>query len=421
VGGMAGFNWGGPSSQSGYLASHGVSGRGACQTQVLTQLQSTIIGIGGDWANPKHVCKWQIDPGEPLHAINFRTDFAKFEPGDALEIYVPNFLEPLESFHVNNPLPAEMQLQRSNTAILALRAISNQTHIEIAYECTTAGFVQIFGRHFPPLLFGLVVAAAALLCCSLLSAVACYVREERGRRVLMHDMWARTADVRPDAQAMQNLEDQVVTSLKELPTREYEALGPERVEDCIICLDRFERGDLVLELQCGHIFHRQCIDEWFMRGRFRRRTCPLCQRSVLPPPVPASRRPGGRQFQRPQLQSQQPQQQSQQQPAAAAAEQQQQQQPGSTAGGHAVGGQRSASPEPERRQQQPQSEELRRAAEASSTSDLERGDGAAEADDAAGTGRAGPVDDENERERPQPAAVTGEPAPMVLGRVWATA
>ncbi len=47
---------------------------------------------------------------------------------------------------------------------------------------------------------------------------------------------------------------------------------------CSICLSpmRHTRNS-TKELSCGHIFHKQCINEW--KGR----SCPLCRRNVLPP------------------------------------------------------------------------------------------------------------------------------------------
>ena len=31
--------------------------------------------------------------------------------------------------------------------------------------------------------------------------------------------------------------------------------------ECNICLDSFEAGDLVRQLWCGHMFHQQCVEE----------------------------------------------------------------------------------------------------------------------------------------------------------------
>jgi len=44
-------------------------------------------------------------------------------------------------------------------------------------------------------------------------------------------------------------------------------------ETCTVCLFAFEGTDTVVELPCGHFFHRSCIAKWLME---QRRVCPLC-------------------------------------------------------------------------------------------------------------------------------------------------
>ncbi|KAK9471260.1 uncharacterized protein V1510DRAFT_420894 [Dipodascopsis tothii] len=46
-------------------------------------------------------------------------------------------------------------------------------------------------------------------------------------------------------------------------------------ERCLVCLSDFELGDECRTLQdCGHFFHKPCIDEWLTTGR---NSCPLCR------------------------------------------------------------------------------------------------------------------------------------------------
>ncbi|ESO01034.1 hypothetical protein HELRODRAFT_153609, partial [Helobdella robusta] len=42
---------------------------------------------------------------------------------------------------------------------------------------------------------------------------------------------------------------------------------------CCICLDDFETGDFVWQLQCCHNFHSHCVYKWL---REKRNRCPLC-------------------------------------------------------------------------------------------------------------------------------------------------
>lgn len=47
--------------------------------------------------------------------------------------------------------------------------------------------------------------------------------------------------------------------------------------ECSICLNEFDEGDTVRRLtNCGHCFHKSCIDLWLLR----RADCPLCKRPV---------------------------------------------------------------------------------------------------------------------------------------------
>lgn len=41
---------------------------------------------------------------------------------------------------------------------------------------------------------------------------------------------------------------------------------------CSICLDGFEMDNTVRELQCGHVFHPGCVDEWLKKSS----SCPIC-------------------------------------------------------------------------------------------------------------------------------------------------
>ena len=42
--------------------------------------------------------------------------------------------------------------------------------------------------------------------------------------------------------------------------------------ECIICLDNMIVGNNIKSLQCGHIYHYECINKWFNV----RKECPVC-------------------------------------------------------------------------------------------------------------------------------------------------
>lgn len=47
---------------------------------------------------------------------------------------------------------------------------------------------------------------------------------------------------------------------------------------CTICLSHIEKQDLVRGLTCGHVFHSDCLDPWFIK---RRSCCPICKKSFI--------------------------------------------------------------------------------------------------------------------------------------------
>ncbi|KAL5982053.1 hypothetical protein ACLOJK_016122 [Asimina triloba] len=48
--------------------------------------------------------------------------------------------------------------------------------------------------------------------------------------------------------------------------------------ECAVCICRFKGDEEVRELQCGHVFHRDCLDTWL---EHQGHTCPLCRSSML--------------------------------------------------------------------------------------------------------------------------------------------
>jgi hypothetical protein len=48
-------------------------------------------------------------------------------------------------------------------------------------------------------------------------------------------------------------------------------------DQCMVCLDEFQKGDDLRKLSCAHIFHCGCMDEWLLRSGI----CPLCKRNAV--------------------------------------------------------------------------------------------------------------------------------------------
>ena len=48
---------------------------------------------------------------------------------------------------------------------------------------------------------------------------------------------------------------------------------------CIICLDDFSEHDIILKLDCNHVFHGDCLHKWFERCymKYEYPFCPICR------------------------------------------------------------------------------------------------------------------------------------------------
>ncbi len=47
-------------------------------------------------------------------------------------------------------------------------------------------------------------------------------------------------------------------------------------EICPICFVEYKEGDSLIKLNCSHIYHKECVFDWFKKNR----NCPLCRLSV---------------------------------------------------------------------------------------------------------------------------------------------
>ncbi|KAF2637326.1 hypothetical protein P280DRAFT_407141 [Massarina eburnea CBS 473.64] len=48
---------------------------------------------------------------------------------------------------------------------------------------------------------------------------------------------------------------------------------------CVICLEDFTESSQIRGLGCHHVFHQECLDNWFSRWN---EYCPLCHRPIIP-------------------------------------------------------------------------------------------------------------------------------------------
>jgi hypothetical protein len=57
----------------------------------------------------------------------------------------------------------------------------------------------------------------------------------------------------------------------------FEDLNNEVSKECLICLEIFEKDDLLLKIKCNHIFHSDCIKSWLCKESNK---CPVCRIDV---------------------------------------------------------------------------------------------------------------------------------------------
>lgn len=49
------------------------------------------------------------------------------------------------------------------------------------------------------------------------------------------------------------------------------------LDECPICLEKYKKKDKVVDLNCGHIFHKSCIKLWIKKNN----SCPHCRRNII--------------------------------------------------------------------------------------------------------------------------------------------
>ncbi|KAL1979166.1 hypothetical protein VTN96DRAFT_6604 [Rasamsonia emersonii] len=47
---------------------------------------------------------------------------------------------------------------------------------------------------------------------------------------------------------------------------------------CVVCLEPVLRSQEIHELKCLHVFHKECLEKWYLRNHFN---CPLCHRAYF--------------------------------------------------------------------------------------------------------------------------------------------
>jgi len=53
---------------------------------------------------------------------------------------------------------------------------------------------------------------------------------------------------------------------------------PLKETECPICIECFKDNEFYRKLDCGHCFHKRCIDRWFRKDHSE---CPMCRKKII--------------------------------------------------------------------------------------------------------------------------------------------
>lgn len=107
--------------------------------------------------------------------------------------------------------------------------------------------------------------------------------------------WTSHGSPRPTARRLGSSADRLHRLLASSPapstSRSKPNLRPKQyynTQECAICLEMFQKGDEVRICPCGHVFHREELDQWLMGWK---RCCPVCKADITKP-FPSHKRKG---------------------------------------------------------------------------------------------------------------------------------
>lgn len=98
----------------------------------------------------------------------------------------------------------------------------------------------------------------------------------KNRRHKVRPILIDIKNVRVELSAVNKMVPATVSSIETLEKVKFEK-GLSNMEECRICLDRFQDGVQVSRMPCQYIFHGDCITTWLKTSHF----CPLC-RFIMP-------------------------------------------------------------------------------------------------------------------------------------------
>ena len=49
------------------------------------------------------------------------------------------------------------------------------------------------------------------------------------------------------------------------------------LDECSICLEKYKKKDQIIDLECNHVFHKECIKLWLNKNN----SCPQCRENII--------------------------------------------------------------------------------------------------------------------------------------------
>ena len=69
---------------------------------------------------------------------------------------------------------------------------------------------------------------------------------------------------------------QLILDLNEFQYKHIKKYSKIKEKKCSICLVKYKKSDLIKELPCNHIFHKNCILKWIEKSN----VCPICKYDI---------------------------------------------------------------------------------------------------------------------------------------------
>lgn len=68
-----------------------------------------------------------------------------------------------------------------------------------------------------------------------------------------------------------------ISELSMCPTMPFQDVKNKCLQSCLICMEQFEKKDVVRMLTCNHYYHTECVDGWLENMSAR---CPYCRKMM---------------------------------------------------------------------------------------------------------------------------------------------